>query len=321
MIFAEPPRGRVLTFGESLGLAVNSHIGSFLHEKQLDLRFGGAETNVSIGLRRLGIPATWISRLGDDTIGQLIRRELAAEGVDAVTKLDPDAPTGFMLKERLTFSRSNVSYYRKGSAASKIERDDIPEGMIRDAAIVHLTGITPALSESAWDATFHVAHIANALNIPVSFDLNFRSKLWAENHAAQTFRELIPLSSVVFAGLEEARLLFPYLHDATDLADALVDLGCKDAVIKQGPDGCTALIDGQHFLVPAVPIAAIDTVGAGDAFVAGYLAQELRGGNPEERLRLAVMTGAHACLSNGDWEGALREDEIGSLESRETVSR
>jgi 2-dehydro-3-deoxygluconokinase len=315
------PKRRVLTFGETMGLATSHRPGSFLHEKSLDLSFGGAETNVAIGLRRLGIPVTWVSRLGDDSVGRLILRELAAEGVDTEASIDPETPTGFMIKERLSRSRANVMYYRRDSAASMLGPDDISTRLIQDAAILHTTGITPALSASAREATVHAMETAAGLGVQVSFDLNFRSKLWSARQAAETFRTLIPLSSIVFAGIEEAQLLFPELSSPEELAAALVGLGCADAVIKQGADGCTALAGGQLYQVPAVPVEAVDTVGAGDAFVAGYLSRAIEGCTPPECLGTAVATGALACLATGDWEGAPRLHDLLSLQETEPVSR
>jgi 2-dehydro-3-deoxygluconokinase len=312
---------RVLTFGETMGLATSHRPGSFLHEKSLDLSFGGAETNVAIGLRRLGVPVTWVSRLGDDSIGRLILRELAAEGVDTYAAIHPTAPTGLMLKERLSRSRTNVMYYRRDSAASLLGPGDIGPEMMREASILHTTGITPALSASAREATIHAMETAAGLGVTVSFDLNFRSKLWSAEQAAETFRTLVPLSSVVFAGIEEAQLLFPDLISPEELAAALVALGCGDAVIKQGPDGCTALAGGQLYQVPAVPVEAVDTVGAGDAFVAGYLSRAIDGCTPSECLGTAVATGALACLATGDWEGAPRLQDLLSLQESEPVSR
>lgn len=313
--------GRVVTIGESMGLATSTGLGSLLHSRSFGLSFGGAESNVAIGLQRLGVPTTWVSRLGQDSIGELIRRELRAEGVDVVADADPLAPTGFMLKERHSIERTNVMFYRRDSAASTMGPGDIAAAPISGAAMLHLTGIFPALSASTRLATSAAIERATADSVPISFDLNFRSKLWSAETAATVFRQIIPSCAVVFAGVEEAQLLFPDLHSASDLAHALVDLGCADAVIKQGGEGCTAYIDGQDHQAPARRVQVVDTVGAGDAFVAGYLAETVKGHGPQSRLALAVTTGALACAVPGDWEGAPRTAELGYLDDTEGVSR
>lgn len=311
----------VLTFGETMGLATSSRAGSFTSATTLDLGIGGAETNVAIGLTRLGIQATWVSRLGDDGIGRLILRELRAEQVDAVVAIDSAAPTGLMLKERLPGARSTVSYYRAGSAASRLSADDLPPHLFVGRKLVHLTGITPALSESGRNATLHAAQTARRLGIPVSLDLNYRSKLWRPSQAAPVLAQLVALSTVVFAGVEEAQLLFPEVTDPIALAHCLVSAGATDAIIKLGDAGCVAMIDGEEHTVGAVPIEPVDTVGAGDAFVAGYLAQQVRGADADERLRQAVLTGALACLAPGDWEGAPHQRDLEEFGRVDAVTR
>lgn len=315
---APPP---VLTFGETMGLATSTRPGSFMMDSALELGIGGSETNVAIGLARLGVETTWVSRLGDDGLGRLILREMHAEQIDAKVVIDDTAPTGFMLKERRTRARSAVTYYRSGSAASKLSAEDLPRELLMGRSLLHLTGITPALSPSAREATLHAARTARDLQVPVSFDVNYRSRLWGPETAAPVFAELVALSSVVFAGADEARLLFPGLEEPLPLARALIDAGATDAVIKLGDAGCVAVIDGREYVVPAVRVDAVDTVGAGDAFVAGYLSQLVRGADPQERLARAVLTGALACLVPGDWEGAPREDELDAFEHAESVLR
>ncbi|MBW1638469.1 sugar kinase [Microbacterium resistens] len=303
--------GAVVTFGEAMGLATSSQVGSMLHERVLGLSFGGAEANVAIGLSRLGVPSVWMSRLGDDSLGRLIRREMSAENVSVIARVDDNAPTGFMLKERLGGDRTNVFFYRAGSAASRMSPEDLDARAVRNAALLHITGIAPALSASARATTERAVHIAKEAGTPISFDLNYRAKLWTRGEAAAVFRSLIPDSEIVFAGENEARILFPDVASAADLPRALVDLGSRRAVIKQGAEGCTAFIDGEILKVPAVAVKPIDTVGAGDAFVAGFLSQFLGGARPLECLERAVITGAMACLVAGDWEGAAFLEELG----------
>lgn len=315
---SQPP---VLTFGETMGLATSTRPGSFMMDSALELGIGGSETNVAIGLARLGVPTTWVSRLGDDGLGRLILREMHAEQIEARVVIDDTAPTGFMLKERRTRARSAVTYYRAGSAAAKLSPDDLPRELLAGRSLLHITGITPALSASAREATLHAARTARALQVPVSFDVNYRSRLWSPEAAARVFAELVALSSVVFAGADEARLLFPGLEDPLSLARALVDAGATDAVIKLGDTGCVAVIDGLEYVVPAVRVDPVDTVGAGDAFVAGYLSRMVQGADPGERLARAVLTGALACLVPGDWEGAPREDELEGFDHKESVMR
>ena len=157
--------------------------------------------------------------------------------------------------------------------------------------------------------------------MPVSFDLNYRARLWSREEARTVYRELIPLSDIVFAGEDEAAIAVGGADDAEELARRISAMGPRQTVIKLGPAGALALIDGTVLRQPALPISAVDTVGAGDAFVAGYLADLLQGEGAQERLETAAATGAFACLVPGDWEGFPRRHELQLLQASEPVAR
>ncbi|MEO5921500.1 MAG: sugar kinase [Pseudolysinimonas sp.] len=307
--------GRVVTLGETMGLLRAEEIGSLAHIDRLRLGIGGAESNVAIALARLGCEVTWLGRVGTDGLGDRVVRELRAEGVEVAAVRDGDAPTGLMLKERRTAETTRVLYYRSGSAGSRLSASDLPAARIADAAVLHVTGITPALSASASDAVLAAVRVATDAGVPVSFDVNHRSTLWRDRDPLNTYREIAASSSIVFAGLDEARLLVGQDLDAADAARAIAELGPAQVVIKLGALGCVALIDGALHEVPAVAVNAVDTVGAGDAFVAGYLAELVAGLPAAARLATAVTVGAFACLHPGDWEGLPRRDELGLLDS------
>lgn len=303
--------GRVVTFGETMALLRPDGTGSLSDAELLRVGIGGAESNVAIALARLGTPVTWLSRVGADGFGERIVRSLLAEGVEVEAIVDDLSPTGVMVKQRPTTDATRpVIYYRTGSAASRLAPGDLPALGIGDAALLHVTGITPALSESAHAAVLEAVAVAGAAGVPVSFDVNHREALWRGRDAAATYRAIASGATIVFAGLDEAQLLLGADLDAAAAADAIAALGPTQVVIKLGEDGCLALIDGVRHEVPAVPVQVVDTVGAGDAFVAGYLAELLAGLPAEARLATAVTTGAFACTSAGDWEGYPRRDQL-----------
>jgi 2-dehydro-3-deoxygluconokinase len=307
---------RVVTFGETMALLRPEETGSLADVDRLSIGIGGAESNVAIGLARLGTEVAWLGRIGADGLGERIVRELRGEGVEVVAVVDEDAPTGLMIKERLaTGTARPVIYYRTASAGSRITTDDIAALAIPEAALLHVTGITPALSPTAHDAVLMAIAIATVAEIPVSFDVNHRAALWRDRDPAPIYREIATAANIVFAGLDEAQLLVGSDLAAADAAQAIAELGPTQVVIKLGADGCLALIDGERHEVPAVAVQVVDTVGAGDAFVAGYLAELLAGLPARERLATAVKTGAFACLSPGDWEGYPRRDQLGLLDA------
>lgn len=302
----------VLTFGESMGVAVGVRALPFASSRDLHLSIGGAESNVAIGLARLGVRTVWASRLGADSIGELVRTQLADEHVELMTHLDADAPTGFMLKERLPDGSANVNYYRGGSAASRLSPGDIPADLVEGARLVHFSGVVLALSESARQLALEVVDRAVRCGVPVSFDLNYRPALWSRAAAAEAYRQILPHCEIVFAGTDEAAIV----SDASSLesqARSLCEMGPRITVIKRGADGAVALSAGEFHSQTPFEIDVVDTVGAGDAFAAGYLAAHLRGASPSECLERGSATGALACRSAGDWEAAATPRELEAL--------
>ena len=310
----------LVTFGETMGLLRAEQPGPLAHVTSLGLGIGGTESNVAIGVQRLGGAAVWCGRVGDDSLGQLVAREIRAEGVDVRVTVDAGAPTGLMLKERRTPTTQKVSYYRAKSAGSRLSPADLDRDLIAGAAILHLTGITTAISTTAAAAVMSAIELARASGVTVSFDVNYRSNLWGAADAEAALRQIVPLVDIVFAGEDEAALIVGP-GEPEVLAGRLAALGPAQVVIKRGHRGAMAVIDGETLWQDPVVVAALDTVGAGDAFVAGYLAEVLRQSGPDARLALAATTGAFACLSHGDWEGLPRRDELGLLGATEQVSR
>lgn len=302
----------VVALGESLGLLVASRIGRLELVPTMELGFGGAESNVAIGLARLGTPVTWMGRLGDDALGRLIARQLRAEDVEVAASRDPLAPTALMLKERPAPGASAVSYYRAGSAGSRLAPEHLDLDRIRAARVLHITGITAALGDaprSALDAAIAAARDAGTL---VSFDVNHRSRLWSADAALPVYRSLAARADIVFAGEDEAELLTGEREPAAQAA-ALSAVGAAQVVVKLGAEGALALADGEQRQQAPFRVEAIDTVGAGDAFVAGYLAELLAGAGLEGRLRTAAACGAIACTAPGDWEAAPDRSAIARL--------
>ncbi|MFJ6313852.1 sugar kinase [Pseudarthrobacter oxydans] len=310
-----------MTIGETMALLTAQHPGPLAHVSSMGLGIGGSESNVAIGVQRLGGTAVWCGRTGADSLGQLVRREIRAEGVTVRSIEDPSAPTGLMLKERRTMATQKVSYYRACSAGSRLTPEDLDSSLISGAAVLHVSGITPALSTTAATTIREAIDIARAQGVTVSFDLNYRANLWTTEDARRSYQELIPLTDIVFAGDEEAVIATGPAHEPTELATRLADLGPSQAIIKLGSKGAVASIDDKIYHQHAVAIEPVDTVGAGDAFVAGYLAELMAGKAPADRLELAAKTGAFACLAYGDWEGLPTRAELALLHQTESVTR
>jgi 2-dehydro-3-deoxygluconokinase len=299
----------VVTLGETMGLMRSRAIGGIEHVSDFALHVGGAESNVAIGITRLGGRAAWIGRVGDDGIGRRVLRELRAEGVQLHAGVDPTARTGLMVKETPTAGTTRVYYYRTGSAGSRLDPSHLDRELIASATVLHVTGITPALSASAADAVREAVGIALEAGVALSFDVNHRASLWTGRDPRPVYRELAAQATMLFAGLDEAALLVGE-GEPGDVVQRLAGLGPAQVVVKLGERGCIASIDGEVLEVPAEPVTPVDTVGAGDAFVAGYLAALIDGAAPRARLEQACRCGAFACLGPGDWESLPHRAEL-----------
>lgn len=290
----------LVTLGEAMAALTPDRIGPLRHTRRLDLSIAGSESTVAIGVRRLGHSAAWISRLGDDELGRLIRLTLQAEGVEVHAADDREAPTGLMLKERRTAGIRRVHYYRTRSAASRLTPADLPPGLIESAKILHAGAITLALSH---DAAATVAEAARCARF-VSFDANYRGRLWSADAFRDSVLKLLPSIDLLFASVDEARLLLCETDGpAPALAAALRDGGPRTVVLTMGADGAVSADHEGIHQVPAVKVTEVDPVGAGDSFVAGYLAALLSGTDAAARLRFASNVAAFSVAADGDWEG------------------
>ncbi|MEV0828227.1 sugar kinase [Nonomuraea rubra] len=302
----------LVTFGETMALFAARRTGPLRFARDFDLGLGGAESNVAIGVARLGHDVTWIGRVGADEFGDLIRATLAGEGVHAHAIPDPGAPTGLMIKGRRTADLIDVRYYRRDSAGSRLTAADLDPELIRSARLLHVSAITPALSESAREAVHHAISVARSAGVTVSLDVNYRRALWTPEEAGAWLREVVGEVDVLFATEAEGRLIAD-VEGAEALAGALARLGPRHVLIKFGAEGAMELSGGVVLRAEPYRVTEVDSVGAGDAFAAGWLADWLAGAEPEQRLATACAAGAFAVTSQGDWESLPRRGDLDLL--------
>jgi len=302
----------VVTAGESM-LSFRAS-GPFSLGSPVVPRLAGAESNVAVGLARLGHAVAWVGRVGRDGFGDLILRELAAEGVDTGHAVRDDAPTGLMFVERRTADLTRVEYRRAGSAGSRLTAQDVAPALARGPRLVHLTGITAALSPSMPGTVARVAAEAVAAGALVSLDVNHRAGLWSREAARAALAPLVARCTVVIASEDELELVVPseVSGEKAVVAHLLAD-GVEQVAVKRGPRGASLHTAAGRVDLPAVEVTAVDPIGAGDAFTAGLLSGVLEGLDPSARLERAVVAGAFAASSHGDWEGAPRRDELDLL--------
>jgi 2-dehydro-3-deoxygluconokinase len=310
----------VVTAGETMVLGVPARPGRLRHASSLELKIGGAESNLAIALSRLGLSAGWMSLIGDDEPGQLVLDRIRGEGVDTSTvRRVPDLPTGLYLREQVG-RETRVYYYRGGSAASTMSEGTFDPAYLRGPEFLHLTGITPALSAECRGFVLWAAREARGGGARVSFDVNFRSKLWSAGEARAFAEEMMPQVDLLLIGDEEASALWG--REDEDLVRELAASGPREVVLKRGGEGSLALVEGRVITQPAFPVDEVDPVGAGDAFDAGYLAGHLWELDPEERLRVANAMGALSVATLGDYEGLPDREELWAfLEGRKALGR
>jgi len=255
----------------------------------------GAEANVAAGLAHLGQPVEWFGRVGDDPFGERIRAALQKRGVgvDGVI-VDPTRPTGLYFKDR-DGAASTMHYYRAGSAASAPSLDDLDRLALGERRLVHVSGITPALSP-ACDA-FVDALLGRVGRSSVSFDVNYRAKLWPVDVAAPRILALARRARIVLTGRDEAEVLW---GAATPAEIRRLFPDAEALVVKDSEIGATEFRGGTEVFVPAPVVEVVEPIGAGDAFAAGYLAGFLDGDPGETCIRLGHVMAAQALRNTTD---------------------
>ena len=225
----------------------------------------------------MGHSVGWFSKLGDDPFGRYIYKSIRGEGVDVSSCLFTDkAQTGLIFKEQLSVDDLNVYYYRKNSAASLMEAAELDEKYVAQAKILHITGITPALSESCYQTVMKAIHIAKKNKMIIVFDPNLRLKLWAAEQAKSVFNKIASYADVILPGLDEGQFMTG-MTEVEDIADTLMGDADKTIIIKLGRDGAYLRTRDEKAYIEGFPVKyVVDPVGAGDGFAAGIISGILR---------------------------------------------
>jgi 2-dehydro-3-deoxygluconokinase len=288
-------RHRIITLGETMILVTPASNESLELAQEFRLDVGGAESNVASHLAALGHEASWVSRVGDDALGRRLTAIIRERGVDtSLVEVTADAPTGVYFKN----PGEGVLYYRRGSAASTLHPGILADVPLRDAQLVHLSGITPALSASCSALVDAIIDLLEGEDPLVSFDVNYRAGLWAVADAGPRLHHLAQRANIVFVGLDEARTLW----GTRTPGEVRAILHAPDRlVVKDSDVGATEFSrDGEAF-VPALSVDVLEAVGAGDAFAAGYLAASLDGMDAEGRLGAGHARAALVLQSMSDF--------------------
>jgi 2-dehydro-3-deoxygluconokinase len=307
----------LVAFGEAMIAFVARPAGPLHEATYFSAHVAGAESNVAVGVARLGHRVSFAGRVGDDAFGSMIVRRLLAEGV-AIEHLvrDGAAPTGLLFRNLREFPPPEVVYRRTGSAGSRLAPDDVRAALegLPPGTVIHVCGVTPALSESCMAAVSALAETAQARNLQLFVDVNYRARLWNTSVAVPALRNLVASASIVSASRAEAGLLTGE-DNAVDAAAALARLGPRVVVIRDDALGAVASTGPGEppTVIPArVTSRAVDPVGAGDAFNAGLIASLLENQSLPDAIAHAHQCGAAVVGVIGDIEGLPMAWELGA---------
>jgi 2-dehydro-3-deoxygluconokinase len=292
----------LFTFGEALSVFISSDSDSVMSAHQFERVTAGAEVNVAVAISRLGLKSQYFSRFGNDQLGSVMLADIEAEGVDISLAKRVDSFTAAMVRNPGKSAPVEISYLRKGSAASTIEPADILDSYISSARWLHTTGITCAISESGAKTVKHALEKAAKLKVKSSFDLNIRRKLWSEADARKVLQPLAKEVELLIGGEDEYQVVFGQAEPKEILSEAN-KRGCKIAVMTKGDQKLRFSIDGNYDELTPPKVVAVDPVGSGDAFTGGVIAGLLSGMSAKQALDQGSICGALVASMFGDWTG------------------
>ena len=305
IFFMSAPSPALLAIGEPMIEFNQTRLG----EPNYLQGFGGDTSNFIIAAARQGASTGYISALGGDTHGAMLRELWRAEGVDqSLVKTDPDAFTAIYF---VTHGKSGhqFSFYRAGSAASRYAPRDLPLEAIRKSKALHLSGISLAISASACDACHAAAQAARSAGALVSFDTNLRLKLWSRERARAVITDMLTLCDVALPSYDDIiALTGPEEPEA--MARRILAAGPKIVALKLGGDGALIASGGALARIPALKVKALDATGAGDTFGGAFMARLIAGDAPELAGRYAAAAAALSTRGFGAVAPVPREIEV-----------
>lgn len=264
-------------------VALGEPLGEFNQTRAGDPHYlfghGGDTSNAIIAAARSGASTAYVTAIGHDAFGRSFLDLWRREGVSAVgVKIDPAAHTGIYF---ITHGPEGheFSYMRAGSAASRLMPADLPLELLKSASVLHVSGISQAISPSAADTVFEAIRVARAAGVTVSYDTNLRLRLWSLDRARAVTNAAMALADIALPGLDDARQLTG-LDDADAICDFYLSRGSSIVAMTLGKAGALVATPSERRRIPSIVVEAVDATGAGDCFDGAFLAEWVRTRDP-----------------------------------------
>ena len=293
----------LVTFGEAMVRLTPPAFGRLEQASSFDVHVGGSELNVAVCAARLGVKSRWVSLLPDNALGRMIGARAQEQGVDAHVEWTADARAGLYFVELDAGSRArNVLYDRAGSAISKVTPGSIDwPSVFAGARWYHVSGITPALGDTAAQVTAESLAAAKKAGLTVSYDLNYRSKLWSAPQARAVQEPLLEHVDLLITTAEDAGVVFGLGAESHETLQKRFDLNAVVITLGEGPYAAIARADGKMHTAPRYEVEVVDRIGAGDAFCGGLIVSRLAKRGWDDALRFAAATAALKHRIPGDF--------------------
>ncbi|CAB4741091.1 unannotated protein [freshwater metagenome] len=290
----------LFTFGETLALFMTTDTDSVVTATSYSMTAAGTEANVAVAAHQLGLNVYFQTKLGPDQLGEAVSSKFAEVGLATEHFIRCDNYTGALVRNHGGTQPFVNTYLRRCSAGSTFSIADIDEQVLANSKWLHVTGISVAISESSKDAVIHAIDIARKNKVGISFDLNYRKKLWDEDVASRTLKTIIKDLDVVSGGVDEYEIIFGSKDPEENLA-TVASLGVKTVIMTSGPDEMRILHDGKRFNFSPQKVKLVDPVGSGDAFISGTISGLIGGVSIEDAIAQGSKCGAAVAATRGDW--------------------
>ncbi|TVR11133.1 MAG: sugar kinase [Salinarimonadaceae bacterium] len=271
--------------------------------------FGGDSSNFLVSAARQGASAGYLSAVGNDRSGELLRELWRSEGIDARhVRIDPEAATGIYFVDH-DESGHHFTFYRSGSAASRYGPADLPLDYCRDAKVMHCTGVSLAISDKACDACYAAVAATKAGGGRVSFDTNYRPRLWPPERARAVILDMARLSDICLASQDDLAQIAGVFEPEAQI-DLLQGLGAPMIALKLGREGAIVADATGRYRIPPLQVEALDATGAGDTFGGAFVARLLAGDGIEEAGRYAAAAAALSTTGYGAVDPIPNADQV-----------